>query len=98
MAGGISHVDSFDHKPLLDKQDGQMRDFDDARNVARTGKGSKARIMKSLWKFARHGESGHWGSELFPEICTHMDDLCFFHGMHTDGVAHGPATIFMHTG
>lgn len=98
MAGGVSHVDSFDHKPLLDKKDGEMLAFDDARSVARTGMGSKARVMKSLWKFAKHGETGHWGSELFPNICRHMDEYCFFHGMHTEGVAHGPATIFMHTG
>lgn len=98
MAGGISHVDSFDHKPLLDKRDGDMLAFDDARSVARTGMGSKARIMKSLWKFNKHGESGHWGSELFPELCGQLDNFTFFHGMHTEGVAHGPATIFMHTG
>jgi hypothetical protein len=98
MAGGVSQVDSFDHKPMLDKHDGEMRDFDDARNVARTGKGAKSRIMKSLWKFQQHGKSGQWGSELFPEMNRCVDDLCFIHSMHTEGVAHGPSTIFMHTG
>lgn len=98
MAGGVSQIDSFDYKPLTEKRDGEMLSFDDARNVAKTGKGSKARVMKSLWKYAQHGKTGHWGSELFPEMCKKMDDLCFLHGMHTEGVAHGPATIFMHTG
>jgi hypothetical protein len=98
MAGGVSHVDSFDYKPLLDREDGKMRAFDDARNLARTGKGAESRIMKSLWKFRQHGESGKWASDLFPEMSRRVDDLCFIHGMHTEGVAHGPATLFLHTG
>ncbi len=98
MAGGVSQVDSFDYKPLLEKEDGKSREFNDARNVARSGKGSTARVMKSLWKFRRHGESGKWASELFPAMCEHVDDLCFLHGMHTEGVAHGPSTLFLHTG
>lgn len=98
MAGGVSQVDSFDYKPLLEKEDGKSREFNDARNVARSGKGSTARVMKPLWKFRRHGESGKWASELFPAMCEHVDDLCFLHGMHTEGVAHGPSTLFLHTG
>jgi hypothetical protein len=98
MAGGVSQVDSFDYKPLLEREDGKMRAFDDARNLARTGKGAESRIMKSLWKFRQHGESGKWASDLFPEMSRQVDDLCFIHGMHTEGVAHGPATLFLHTG
>ncbi len=37
-------------------------------------------------------------SELFPESARHVDDLCFLHAMHTEGVAHGPATLFLHCG
>lgn len=99
MQGGPSHVDSFDYKPLLDARDGQMFSFDDARIIANTGKrGSSQRVMKPLWKFQQHGQSGHWGSNLFPEMCCHMDDLCFVHSLHTEGVAHGPATLFLHCG
>src|SRR5690242_10300295 len=43
MAGGVSHVDSFDYKPLLDREDGRMREFSDARSLAKTGKGAKSR-------------------------------------------------------
>lgn len=98
MAGGVSQVDSFDYKPLLEREDGRVRDFNDARNVARTGQGAKSRVMKSLWKFQQYGESGKWASSLFPELSRCVDDLCFLHGMHTEGVAHGPATLFLHTG
>jgi hypothetical protein len=54
--------------------------------------------MKPLWKFAQHGECGRWASDLFPQINKHVDDLCFLHSMHTEGVAHGPATLFLHCG
>jgi hypothetical protein len=54
--------------------------------------------MKPLWKFSKHGQCGRWASALFPEINRHVDDLCFIHSLHTEGVAHGPATLFLHTG
>jgi hypothetical protein len=60
--------------------------------------GSAQRVMKPLWDFAQHGQTGHWGSQLFPHMCSMMDDLCFIHSMHTEGVAHGPSTLFLHTG
>jgi hypothetical protein len=99
MQGGPSHVDTFDYKPLLDREDGKMLGFDDARTIANTGKrGTSQRVMKPLWKFSQHGQSGRWVSELFPEVARHVDDLCFIHSLHTDGVAHGPATLFLHCG
>src|SRR6516162_10610511 len=57
MQGGPSHVDTFDPKPRLDKDDGKMFDFDDARTLAKTRKVVAHRVMKSLWKFNQHGES-----------------------------------------
>ncbi len=99
MQGGVSQVDSFDYKPRLANDDGKTLAFDDARVLANTGmKGSTQRVLRSPWKFSRHGECGRWGSELFPEINRHVDDLCFIHSMHTEGVAHGPATLFLHCG
>ena len=98
MQGGVSHVDSLDYKPRLLADDGKMMHFDDARTVAKTGKGADQRVMKPLWNFKQHGQSGLWGSELFPHMTTHLDDLCVIRSMHTEGVAHGPATLFLHTG
>ena len=99
MQGGPSHVDSFDYKPLLEKKDGQSLAFDDARVIANTGKrGSSQRVKKSLWKFRQYGECGRWASDLFPEMARHVDKLCMLHSMHTEGVAHGPATLFLHCG
>lgn len=98
MQGGVSQVDSFDYKPRLLRDDQKTLDLADPRTVAKTGKGSPQRLMKPLWEYAQHGESGRWASNLFPNINQHVDDLCFLHGMHTEGVAHGPATLFLHTG
>ena len=98
MSGGVSHVDSFDHKPRLTADDGKMMDFADLRSLAKTGKSPQQRVMKPLWNFSQHGQSGAWASDLFPEMAQHMDDLCLIRSMHTEGIAHGPATLFLHTG
>ena len=94
MQGGPSHVDLFDYKPRLAQDHGKELKF----RVARTRKVTSERVMKSPWRFTRHGQSGHRVSELFPHMARHVDDLCFIHSMHTEGVAHGPATLFLHTG
>ena len=99
MQGGPSHVDSFDYKPVLEKRDGETLPFDDARVIAKSGKrGSQQLLKKPLWKFRQYGESGRWVSDLFPETARHSDKLCLLHSMHTEGVAHGPATLFLHCG
>lgn len=99
MQGGPSHLDTFDYKPRLEQDDGKKLPFDDARTIANTGnRGTDQRVMKSPWKFRQHGQSGRWVSELFPEMARHVDDLCFIRSMHTEGVAHGPATLFLHCG
>ncbi len=97
MQGGPSHVDTFDYKPELIKRDGQSIDFTGVR-FGTFGKVSKRRLMKPLWRFRQYGECGRWVSELFPHQAQVVDELCFIRSMHTDGVAHGPATLFMHTG
>jgi hypothetical protein len=98
MAGGVSHVDSFDHKPRLVADDGKQMPFGDLRSIAKTGTSPPQRVMKPLWKFARHGHSGQWVSELFPEMAGIVDELCVVKSLHTEGIAHGPATLFLHTG
>ena len=99
MQGGVSQVDSYDYKPRLAVDDGKKMPFDDSRQRANTGAGDSAqRVMKSPWAFAQYGQSGRWVSDLFPETARHVDDLCLLHGVHTEGVAHGPATLFLHCG
>ncbi len=98
MQGGVSHVDSFDYKPRLIQDDGKLLDFADLRSLAKTGKSPQQRVMRPLWDFSQHGQSGLWASSLFPEMAKHADDLCLIRSMHTEGIAHGPATLFLHTG
>lgn len=94
MQGGPSQVDTFDPKPELDRLHDQQVEF----LVARTRQRSKQKIFKSPWKFRRFGESGRDVSELFPHMAGCVDDFCLVRSMHTEGVAHGPATLFLHTG
>ena len=98
MSGGPSQVDSFDPKPILSRQNGRMMHFNDPRSVAKTGQGAAQRLMNSPWKFKQYGESGLPVSELFPHMGGVVDDLCVIRSMATEGVAHGPATLFLHTG
>ena len=99
MQGGPSQVDTFDYKPILEKRHGEKMPFDDARIIANTGqRGSEQTLMQSPWKFRQYGECGQPVSELFPHMANHVDKMCMIHSMHTEGVAHGPATLFLHTG
>lgn len=99
MQGGPSHVDTFDYKPRLHQEHGRKLTFDDSRKVAKMEMaGTQETVMKSPWRFRPYGETGHYVSELFPHVARHIDDLCFVHSMHTNGVAHGPSTLFLHTG
>ncbi len=97
MSGGPSHVDTYDYKPELIKRDGTSIDFIGVRKDT-FGKKSERKLLKPFWDFKQHGQSGRWVSELFPHTAKHVDDLCFIHSMHTEGVAHGPSTLFLHTG
>lgn len=94
MQGGPSQVDTFDPKPKLTRDDRKKVPFMNAR----TRKPVDETLMKSPWTFQQYGESGIWVSELFPHLARQVDDLCVIRSMHTEGVAHGPATLFLHTG
>lgn len=94
MQGGPSQIDTYDPKPRLDRDDGKQVEF----HVARTRKITPERVFKSPWRFRQYGECGQPVSELFPHMAQHVDDYCVIRSMHTEGVAHGPATLFLHTG
>ena len=94
MKGGPSHVDTFDPKPLLTRDDGKPLPFDKPRvTFTKTGN-----LMKSPWKFDRYGESGLEVSELFPNVAQRVDDLCVINSLHGTNPAHGGALLKLHTG
>ena len=94
MKGGPSHLDTFDPKPLLDRDDGKP--FPGAKprvQFAATGE-----LLKSPWKFQNHGQSGLPVSELFPHVAQCIDDLCILRSCHGTNAAHGGALLKLHTG
>ncbi len=94
MKGGPSHVDTFDPKPLLDRDHGKPLPFD----LPRVTFAKQGSLLKSPWKFQRYGESGLPVSELFPNVAQHVDDLCILRSVHGTNPAHGGAALKLHTG
>lgn len=94
MKGGPSHVDTFDPKPLLDRDDGNPPPFE-LPDVTFAQQGN---LLKSPWKFRRYGESGLPVSELFPNVARHVDDLCVLRSLYGTNPAHGGALLKLHTG
>src|SRR3954462_1261218 len=84
MSGGVSHVDSFDHKPRLFEAGGK-------RLNNRT-------YLRPLWEFHRYGECGTEVSDLFPHVAGCVDDICLIRSMHGDHSDHFQATLGVHTG
>src|SRR6266571_6469442 len=100
MSGGPSQHDLFDYKPLLNQMNGQ--DLPAAVRMGQRLTGMSANqatlpLAGSLFKFARHGKSGAWVSELLPQTAKMADDLCFIRSMHTEAINHDPAITFFQT-
>jgi hypothetical protein len=96
MNGGPSQVDTWDYKPELEKRDGQeLQGFD---NNTGFFTGQVGPLMKSPFKFAQHGQSGSWVSEIFPHLAHQVDDMAFLHSCFTDSNNHSPALFMMNTG
>lgn len=94
MKGGPSHIDTFDPKPQLQKDDGKPLPFAKPRvQFAPTND-----LLASPWKFQKYGESGIEVSELFPNVARHVDDLCILNSVHGTNPAHGGALLKLHTG
>jgi len=96
MNGGPSHVDTWDHKPGLDKADGkELPNFD-----KNTGffNGQVGPLMKSPFKWAKHGQCGKMVSELFPHMAKHVDKMAFIHSLWSESNNHSPALFKINTG
>jgi hypothetical protein len=94
MKGGPSQVDTFDPKPLLDRDDGKPFPGQKPRvQFAPT-----LDLLKSPWKFQNYGQCGLPVSELFPHVARRIDDLCILRSCHGTNPAHGGALLKLHTG
>ncbi|TWT49335.1 hypothetical protein Pla22_45300 [Rubripirellula amarantea] len=99
MAGGPSHVESFDPKPELDRIDGQAfpSSFTDGQQLAQL-QNAALKARKSFVKFKKWGQSGTEVSELFPEIGAIADEIAVIRSMTTEQINHDTAHAFMNTG
>ncbi len=102
MAGGPSHLELFDYKPELTKWDGKPtpESFLKGKRFAFMDTFSKdtPKLLGTRRTFKQHGNSGHWFSDLVPNIAGIADDLTVLHGVSTENFNHGPAKMFSNTG
>ncbi|MCP4889611.1 MAG: DUF1501 domain-containing protein, partial [Planctomycetaceae bacterium] len=94
MHGGPSHIDLFDPKPRLDRDDGKELPFDGSRVTF----ADRGKLMRSPWKFRPCGESGIPMSELWQHLPQVADEMCMIHSVCETNVAHGGACMKLHTG
>jgi hypothetical protein len=101
MSGGPSHIDLFDHKPRLQEEHGKELP-NSIRGTQRvtlmTRSQSKFPCFGSPFKFAQHGQSGHWFSELLPHMASTADEWTMLKAVQTEPINHDPAMMFIQTG
>ena len=90
MTGAPSQVDTWDYKPELQKRDGQPLAGADPKTGFFTTSG---KCLASPFKWAQHGQSGSWVSDIFPHLSKHVDKMCFLHSMYLKQNNHAPASI-----
>jgi hypothetical protein len=93
--GGVSHLDTFDYKPELEKRSGQPMPGGE-KEVS--FQGANGNLMKSPWKFVQRGQTGRWMTEMLPHLGAFADDMAFIHSMTSRTNTHGPACVAMNTG
>ncbi len=97
MEGGPSHLDLFDPKPTLEKLAGQPLPASFGRPITAMGTaGNELMPSKRVW--TRHGQSGLWVSDWYPEIAQHVDEMAVFQGCWADGLNHVGSVCQMNTG
>ena len=94
MDGGVSHVDSFDPKPRLRRENGQRF----AMKMEPTQFEDNGAVLGNLWDFKKYGQSGLPVSDLFPFIGGRADDLCVIRSMVSNFSEHNAANNFLHCG
>jgi len=99
MAGGPSHLETFDYKPTLAKLDGKPMpaSITEGQPIAQL-QGKELKVMGPQHPFARRGKSGLMMSEVFEHISDLADDMCVIKSMHTEQINHDPAHTFFNTG
>jgi hypothetical protein len=99
MAGGPSHLETFDHKPKLAEMSGKPMpvSFTKGQPIAQL-QGARLVCLAPQYEFKKFGKSGQEMSVLFPHLGSVADDLCIIRSMVTEAINHDPAHTFMNTG
>ena len=95
LCGGLSHLDSFDYKPQLERLHGKSLQ---ASERPETFFNQIGLLRQSDWKFRQRGQSGLWISDLFPKLAELADDLTVIRSMVADSANHTPATFEENSG
>lgn len=95
LCGGMSHLDTFDYKPLLETYHGKPLP---SSETPETFFGKIGLLRKNDWEFKQRGESGLWVSDLFPHLAEVADELTVIKSMVAESANHTPATFQANTG
>ncbi|MEX0867552.1 MAG: DUF1501 domain-containing protein [Pirellulales bacterium] len=101
MAGGPSHIDTFDYKPSLHKIHGMELPAEIRGGQRITGMTSGQKefpCVAPMFEFKQHGQHGTWVSEILPHTATIVDDIAIVKSVHTEAINHDPAITFINTG
>ena len=101
QSGAPSQMDLFDPKPQMEKRRSENlpESIRQGQRLTTMTSGQKSfPVAPSIFKFAQHGQSGAWLSELMPHLSGMADDLCFIKSMYTEAINHDPAITFCQTG
>src|SRR3954453_15065203 len=101
QSGGPSQMDLFDYKPQLNKLQGTELPASIRMGQRITGMTSGQKtlpVAHSIFKFAQHGQSGAWVSDLLPHHAKIVDDISIIRTMNTDAINHDPAITFIQSG
>src|SRR5260370_23954107 len=96
MNGGPSQMDLFDPKPMLDKHHGEPY-FAKIAGEVENPKAAGA-LMRSPFRFAKHGQCGTWVSDAMPHLARQVDDIALIRSMYTTNVTHDPAVYLIQSG
>jgi len=100
MAGGPSHLETFDYKPAMKKNDGKdmPESFTKGKPIAQLQGRQKLKILGPQHEFKQYGQGGNWMSNIFPHLSTVSDDLCVLKSVVTSQINHDPAHTVFNTG
>ena len=101
QSGAPSQMDLFDPKPEMEKRRGE--DLPESirkgqRLTTMTSGQAKFPVAPSIFKFAQHGQSGMWMSDLVPQMSSIADEFCMIRSVNTEAINHDPAITFSQTG